>query len=260
MREVIQKAREKGLEGVVFDLDGTAYKNSFAKSIGYEFLKREAGNFHLGNVLNGLYGALKINLQALNWNEHDERNAKGVKTLFEALGRIKCADRNYAYYLARQHMANNEIDGLGNFLNDCRINLGPAFIATEECDIAPDAISEAYPIDGWSAYPVTYKTKSGEISADPIVFRKNDKWQGKSVITGNPIISGCKTENRKSKEQVQKLLHEAAGLNLSDVLAVGDSMPDLPILEDAGLAASSPLAVKEIRNNKKIYHIRSYLD
>jgi phosphoserine phosphatase len=260
MHKVVEMAKKSNCKGTVVDVDKTTHYDRFAESIGYGFLKRELKRLNLGNFLSGLKGALEIRSDYMK-NNDEEKDARCLEKLFHVLGKTGNADRNYAYAVASKHGEEKELPGVKGFIQELK-TIGPVFISTSGCDIAADIVMNKYGLDGWSSNPLTYRNGNNEIISEPIAFLKDGKLEGYAQFGNcNPIINGCKTviRNSKDKKEYTEKLLDKFGLELSEVLSIGNDDNDSLILENSRISASSPLA-DEKTIKKTHYQIRSYLD
>jgi hypothetical protein len=252
MHELIEKA--KGCNGTILDNDGTLSEGNYGKSIGYGTLGKAAKSFNIPDMLEGLYGVMKIKASA--WKNGEEEDARNQSILFQSMGKTGKLQRGTAYYLAEKHRKNKKLEGIEKFIEELK-TLGPVFVVTQGSSIAADVVRKAYNLAGMAANPVVYLAKDGSRVADsPFAYEysiPNPMLNEESIVVD---CEGIFNNAKKKKEGAQKLIGD---FDIGEMLAIGDKHSiDSETLKAAKFSASSPLADDETKENVD-YNIESYV-
>ena len=252
--ELIEIAKKEGCKGVVFDNDKTICKVSSAEYVGHKILGRELKRGNFQNVLEGLYGIMKIRMDIIR--NGGEEDASALKTFCQTLGNTGCADRISLHYYAMENVKKNCFDGVDNFVNNAKKELGPAFLATNGLNFSADATMYRCGMTGRVSNPPIYKVGNKRVKESPYAY----VGQTSVILPQDSLLVDCEVVMRRGpdKKKCLKNLLEPLNLDISEMLAIGDKYNiDKDFMDASLLSAASPKAERKTRNNSH-YQIASF--
>jgi phosphoserine phosphatase len=225
--ETLQTIRRHvdGTRAVIIDLDKTLVKGRVAEALGLWYLNREWDNRNYRKVAIGAIGMAKIPF-LLRFDRSDTAEAKGIQLFYATLIRAGIGKKTEMQENALKYLKGNSTEQVSEII---RFASKPKFLATISGSVASQVAAGYFQLDGFTSNVDLFDSGNGQL-------------KGIKIRIG---------DGSQKLEAVEKMLR-VHGISLKNCTAIGDGLPDIPLLRTAGLSIASPYATEEVRAITKI--------
>jgi len=215
-------------DAIIVDLDKTLVKGRVAEGLGLWYLNREWNNHDYGKVATGVIGIAKIKFLLRKFKGKDTAEAKGIKLFYDALIKTGIGEKTEMQECALKYFKENTIEQVGEIV---RFASKPKFLATIAGSTASQVAVGHFKLDGFTSNIDLFDSDNGRF-----------KLKGIEILIG---------DGNQKLEAVEKMLR-VRGISLKNCTAIGDGLPDIPLLRTAGFSIASPFATDAVRAITKI--------
>ncbi len=206
------------MKGVVIDGDRTAWKGNAAEmGIGIPYILSALRRVNLVTATKGIRGYFEVK-KLVKSLPAEERDVKGLILFYRKLSESKLGRPTEMYLMAQSYLQTHRIKESWQILMGFT---GPRFLAS---------------MNG-----------SNVALAASAIFRFDDFVSNQDLFEGGRL-SGVSVRMRNGEDKLREVSNMLSklGIRLNQCFAIGDSITDIPMLREAGLAIASPFATPEI--------------
>jgi hypothetical protein len=209
----------QSMRGAVTDGDRTAWKGNAAElGIGVPYIISALLRANLVTAARGVKGYLDVK-KAVKGLPDREKDAKGLELFYEKLRASKLGEPVQMYLMAKEYIEGHRVKATWELLTGFS---GPRFLAS---------------MNG-----------SNVALAAGVVFKFTDFVSNQDLFSGGKLKGvSIRMGNGEDKCREAWNMLSRYGLRLNQCFALGDSVSDIPMLREAGLAIASPFATAEVK-------------